>query len=377
MRAGIVSYWFNRGQATVGRFLRSALEELGCETFLLARPPPSRFFRGGIISKRDVWDQKRVTAASAYEIPVEEYLDWGAKCRLDVVFCDQNYQFEEIGALRDSGIRTIGRFVWESFGAEHAPSARTAFDTIYSLTRCEQERYAGWGIQTPFVPWGCHPELLRYADDRKSKAPTFFYPGGYLSLRKPTAAVVEAFLRAEVPGARLLVKTQCPPRVRDLKNPSTWDEANAWRRDPDMDAPLDAKRLTQMPGVVFNWRDLDTRDYYRLFSSCLLCIAPSRWEGLGLHLYETTAFGLPCLCNDMPPLSEIVQNGRNGLLTSSRVIGERANGLPIHEPDVDGLANAIGSALENYQDLQAGTRARREELSWDRTVDALKSLLKS
>ena len=38
MRVGVVSKWFNRGQPVVGRQLRSALDELGHETFVLARP---------------------------------------------------------------------------------------------------------------------------------------------------------------------------------------------------------------------------------------------------------------------------------------------------------------------------------------------------
>ena len=38
LRVGVSSYWFNRGQGVVGRQLRSALETLGHETFVLARP---------------------------------------------------------------------------------------------------------------------------------------------------------------------------------------------------------------------------------------------------------------------------------------------------------------------------------------------------
>ena len=38
MRIGICSWWFNRGQAVVARHLRSTLDELGHETFVLARP---------------------------------------------------------------------------------------------------------------------------------------------------------------------------------------------------------------------------------------------------------------------------------------------------------------------------------------------------
>jgi hypothetical protein len=37
MKIGIVSYWFNRGQAVVSRHLRSLLESQGHETYVLAR----------------------------------------------------------------------------------------------------------------------------------------------------------------------------------------------------------------------------------------------------------------------------------------------------------------------------------------------------
>ena len=38
MRVGICAYWFNRGQGVVARQVRSALDALGHETFVLARP---------------------------------------------------------------------------------------------------------------------------------------------------------------------------------------------------------------------------------------------------------------------------------------------------------------------------------------------------
>ena len=59
--------------------------------------------------------------------------------------------------------------------------------------------------------------------------------------------------------------------------------------------------------------DLDTEDYYRLFSSCHVCLAPSRWEGLGLHLFEAVRFAVPSITNDAPPMNEIVINEFNGL----------------------------------------------------------------
>ena len=135
MRIGIVSKWFNRGQPVVGRQLRSALDALGHETFVLARPKRDKGPRPGALDRDGVWDQTGVTEASAFEIPEDEYLRWGASNSLDAAMFDNHYQFDEIAALSASGVRTIGRFVWEHFAGEDVEPAKRAFDVIYSMTR--------------------------------------------------------------------------------------------------------------------------------------------------------------------------------------------------------------------------------------------------
>ena len=164
MRLGVCSYWHNRGQAIVGRHLRSALDELGHETFVLARPSKLTSARPAIIERGDIWDQPGVTEASHYLIPSEEMERWAREHELEAVFFDQNYQFGEIEHLREMGVRTLGRFVWETFADEHVEGAKRAFDVIYSLIACERERYSTMGIESPRVRWGCHPELIETAD---------------------------------------------------------------------------------------------------------------------------------------------------------------------------------------------------------------------
>ena len=116
MRVGIVSYWFNRGQAVVSRRIRAALDAAGFTTCVLARPTKGSFVRSGFIDRSGPWAQRGITAASRYEIPEVEYLEWAADNMLDLVLCDQNLQFRELAALRRRGVRTVGRFVWEAFG---------------------------------------------------------------------------------------------------------------------------------------------------------------------------------------------------------------------------------------------------------------------
>ena len=230
MRLGVVSKWFNRGQPVVGRQTRSALEELGHETFVLARPKKERGPRPGALDRDDVWYQPGVTEASAYDIPVAEYERWVSDNGIEAILCDQNYQFAELAALRARGVRTIGRFVWEHFSADHVAGARRAYDLVFSLTRAEQDRYAGMGIESPYVRWGCHPELLAVAEDRAPRAEhpdtvTYVFPGGFLGHRKPVEPVLEAFMATADPRLRLLVKAQ-------VERAQVRPAAEAAERDP-------------------------------------------------------------------------------------------------------------------------------------------------
>ncbi len=357
MRVGVSSYWFNRGQGVVGRQLRSALESLGHDTFVLARPTRDTNIRPSFVDDGGVWDQEGVTVASSYVIPVEEMLAWGRDNSLDVALFDQNYQFEEIAALREAGVRTYGRFVWEHFGAEHVEPARRAFTSVYSVTACEVDRYRELGLETPRVPWGIHPELIREPVASEDGIVRLFFPGGFMSKRKPLAETLKAFRKAKGPELRLVVKAQVERGVDDVRD--------AARKDERIDVIAE---------------DLPTDEHLRLFASVDACLAPSRWEGLGLHLFEATALGLPILTNDNPPMNEVVQDGRNGLLVPGKPSKQRPRSdIGSFDPDRRALTKAIESLRDPdlRSTLRAGALERREELSWDRTVQALGALVEA
>jgi 1,2-diacylglycerol 3-alpha-glucosyltransferase len=359
VRVGVSSFWFNRGQAVVGRQLRSALETLGHETAVLARPAKDTAAKPGALANDDVWNQPGVTAAANYRITAEEMEGWARENELDAVFFDQNYQFDEIARLRDRGIRTYGRFVWEQFAPEHVDGAKLAFDVVYSMTAAERERYAGLGIESPRVRWGCHPELLEgapeRAEPREGERVTFFFPGGYMTKRKPVAPVLEAFSKARGDHLRLVVKAQIKRRVKLVKGAARSDRRIEWLFD-----------------------DLPDAEHKRLFRAADVCLAPSRWEGLGLHLYEATAFGLPIVTNDNPPMNEVVRDGENGLLVRGVEMAEAADsGIPAYDPDVAELTAAIERLGKptTLAELRAGTEKARDWLSWDHTLADVAALL--
>jgi 1,2-diacylglycerol 3-alpha-glucosyltransferase len=356
LRIGICAYWFNRGQGVVARQLRSALDSLGHETFVLARPTRASNIRPAFVDRTGVWDQPRITESSDYRIPAEELVAWGSEHELELAFFDQNYEFEAIEALRASGVRTVGRFVWEQFGPEHVEPAKRALDVVYSLTDCERERYAALGIESPRVHWGIHPELLEYAKDEAvgDGQLAFFYPAGFLSKRKPVPQVLKAFRGLPGDRARLTVKGQVERKLELLDR--------AARRDPRVKVILE---------------DLPTDEHLRLFASADVCVAPSRWEGLGLHLYESMALGLPVITNDNPPMNEVIRDGENGLLVRARRRGRARSGIPAYVPSVRGLAAAMRRTLDHElrSELAAGAREARGQLRWERTVAGYAELI--
>jgi 1,2-diacylglycerol 3-alpha-glucosyltransferase len=367
MRIGLVSKWFNRGQPVVGRQIRSALDALGHETFVLARPKRERGPRPGALDRDDVWDQPGVTEASAFEVPLAEYERWVSENELEVVLCDQNYQFAELAALRRRGIRVLGRFVWEHFAPEHVAPAVEAYDLIYSLTRCEQRRYRELGIESPHVTWGCHPELLEVAERVDGRAGAlgpeaddgavwFVFPGGFLGHRKPLEPVLEAFSRTREPSLRLLIKAQVERRqLRPAEK--------AARRDPRIELVVE---------------DQPTARHLERFAGCHVCLSPARWEGLGLPLYEAIAFGMPVITNDKPPMDEVIHDGVNGLLVASHRDGTAKSGIPAYSPDPAALAEAIerlAGAAVRAELAEGARRIRDTERRWELTVQGFAGLL--
>ena len=84
MRVGIVTKGFASGQAVVSRQLRSALDELGHDTFIFAKPGKGP--RAGAERVADpVWDQPGVTHATEADPSAAEYGEWAQANSLDAV----------------------------------------------------------------------------------------------------------------------------------------------------------------------------------------------------------------------------------------------------------------------------------------------------
>lgn len=351
MKIGIVSIWCNRGQGTVSRHIRDALDHLGHDTCVLARPAEGE---KKIILSEDVWDQPGITYASEKKVPLEEYLAWVESEGVELIFCDQNYQFQEVKALRDRGVTTIGRFVWEQFRESNVPEAQEAYQVIYSLTECEQQRYARFGVVSPRVRWGCHPETIGVAQpNRSTEEITFFFPAS--GRRKLVKEALMAFNQFAPSNAKLIVKSN--ERAKNLELPDELvSDRVEWIKD-----------------------DLGFQEFHTLMASCHVCLAPSKWEGLGLHLYEAIAHGLPIISIDSPPTNEIVIHQKTGLLVPGIEVTQSRSGIPGYTCNVEDLGQAIIqlSDINVWNTFHANVLEQRDRMAWQHTVDDLETLIQA
>jgi glycosyltransferase involved in cell wall biosynthesis len=193
--------------------------------------------------------------------------------------------------------------------------------------------------------------------NRNGDVVRFVVPGSFMGRRKPFAEIVEAFTRTRDPRLRLLVRGQLDRRAKKLERAAGGDAR-----------------------VEIELEDRPTAEHLRQFASCDVCLSPSRWEGLGLPLYEAVAFGIPSITNDSPPMNEIVLDNVNGVCVDSVPWGTAGSGIPAFDPDFGQLTAAIerlGDDAERARLADGAAALRQGERSWDRTVEGLRDLIDS
>lgn len=349
MRIGFVSFWFTRGQAFVTREIRRIYREAGHETFVLARPDKLK----GRVRTDGIWAEDGVTVASEWAIPRGELLGWARELRLDACHFFHNDAFDDIAALRATGVRTFGTFMWENYPSGFAAPTLGAFDLVYCMHGAQARHFAELGVLAPRVFWGIWPEIRgRSVAARDPAAPiTFYYPAGYLEIRRAVDATVKGFLKARAPNTRLLVKSTKPVEERD--------------------------RVVH-PQVVYHAEDVEREAYLDLLSSCDVCLSNTRWEGLGLVIYESIALCKPVVCPDFPPMSENVRPGLTGLLMPCSTKQRAPGGIPAADVRPKDVAAAVRRMAEPgvLDAMTAATRRLRDQdFPWERTRDDYLRLL--
>jgi hypothetical protein len=376
MRIGLVTWWFNRGQATVMRTLRHALDECGHETFVLAKPTAERFARPNHVSHDDVWaDHRNVTLATSTAIPTSEYVGWAEAEQLDVVIVFQNLDFDGLEALRQAGVRTIGTYMWEAFGADEARETQRALDVVFAMHPASVGWFDALGLHdVPLIRFAAHPAIAAARRDVVRDGPvSFMFAAGYLSARKPVGAAVQAFQRGASADATLTLKAQTTLRRGDLLIANDVSELHTRHRAGDGGEFIERFDDERIRIVT---EDLPEASFLASIQAHDVVVGVSRWEGLGLHLYECEALGVPLILNRMEPYVSFAAEGGAIELVDSHAIGAWKSGLQAHEIDVDSLAASFAALSDRSRlaDLRASEQVSYST-RWEQFVAAAGTLV--
>jgi len=106
----------------------------------------------------------------------------------------------------------------------------------------------------------------------------------------------------------------------------------------------------------------DIHKYYLQHSILLL---PSFWEGLPLVVMEAMAASMACICYDVGGISEIIENGKEGLLIT----------LGHHEEFIDAMINVVKDCSFR-QNIQINAQRKAQLFSIDKTLSQYIELFK-
>lgn len=154
-------------------------------------------------------------------------------------------------------------------------------------------------------------------------------------------------------GAMRLVREQLPNAQLLVVGPSDNEKSDAI-------APEVARDFGVSRGCVFTGLRTDLPTLYALMDVFVL---PSHRESFPRALMEASAMGVPCVTTDIPGCREVVEHGRNGLLTP--------------EGDVRELAGAILTLLTDEDVARrmahAGRQMAIESFDEDRVFEIVKA----
>ena len=119
--------------------------------------------------------------------------------------------------------------------------------------------------------------------------------------------------------------------------------------------------MNMQDSVVFTGR-ISTEELSKIVASSWLNIHTSVTEGWGLSILEAAAAGTPTVAYEVPGVSDVIENGLNG--------------LKIKDGDREALSEAASSILTNPEKWWSSSLEVAKTYSWDATVRVWEDIMK-
>ncbi len=332
MNVAIPTIWFKRGQSYISLAMRQALVKAGHKVFIYART-------GGVngvacMEYSNEFDVPNITTYPTYEIPPKIFSSWLKKNKIDLVlFNEEQYQKGLAAAAKEIGCKVAG-YVCREFINPKDLEYYQDYDAVICPTQDCFQVVQKLGLPAQYVKWGVDLNIFKpwtEGKERKDVGVRFFHPAGWGGMyeRRGTEFVVEAFKKADLSNAMLLVHMQ---------------STNGVQTKTDGNIRYVSGNLTREALV----------DYYHYSDVAVLS---SKHEGLGLTYLEAQACGLAVLGIDAPPMNEHVIEGLTGYNCKvDRFEDYPTNGQDIFVKaaivDVDDLAEKMRTVVDSGFNLE-------------------------
>ena len=312
-RIGFLSYWgFGRGLPMVTLCFAKMIED-DYDVYILKQ------------GTNDVTEEFKsvnvnITENPSYIVEPEIFKKWVLDNKLDAVVFNEFGQWSPepnnlVALAKKLGVKAYGFLVMERFEREQTID----YDRVFVPTVSFERFMRANGVRNfTYIPYSVDLKEFPLEKPEKNGGFTFFHPGGFGGVyeRKNTILVLNAFKSLNDVDAKLLITSQ---------------------------KPLDSmfKSFKNVEVVDKNLSRKDLLKYYRVSDATVL---PSKWETIGIPIFESLASGTPVVTSDIPPMNEVIKTGLNGYVCSGELStykGIRVNALDVNIIDLKNKMRCI------------------------------------
>lgn len=362
MNIGIVTTWFDRGAAYVSRQYRDVLKN-DFQVLIYARGGEKK-------AKGDpIWDGDYVTWSpdKLFDEPTSfnltHFRKWLTVNRIGLVIFNEQWWWPPVLLCNELGVKTVAY-------VDYYTEDTVELFGCYDLIICNTKRHFSvfeWHPKCVFVPWGTDINLFspKAINNIESDVVTFFHSCGMNPYRKGVDLLLLAFETLARDGLKHQAKLCLHSQV-DLM---TWF--------PKLKSLVDHLVERNLLEII-----VETIPPPGLYAMGDVYVYPTRLEGIGLTIPEALASGLPVIVPNSPPMSEFVEDFKNGILVGVKHFIARADGYywPQSIVDIDHLAASMGHFLTHQRRLGEFKRSARlfaeRELDWSANAKGLSEMLR-
>lgn len=328
MKIGTIGYANNSGLGVMLKFFRKHLE---IDSQLVIR-----------------WEAKGTNlndlrcnfSITSKENPSKEALEKFINFGLDVVLIiEYPFCWNYLKILKEKGIKIVYIPMLDSIGTSVLEKYKDFVDLWLCINKWSYNIIKSKGWKCCYLPYPIDTDYFKFIQRGENKV--LLHNAGYVGLksRKGTDLVLRAFQKLkEIVDIKLIINSQVPLE----KYGCLWD--------------VDL-RVGEKPEIIDLYKEGD------------VYLAPSRFEGNGLTMYEAMACGFPVITTDAPPMNEVIEDKEFLIKVKNNLYFGEEN--VVYEPDLNDLILKINFAMNI--DLKEVSKRNREIIEEKFSWNVLKS----